>query len=89
VNTPTPFEHLVRTITQARTPQTTDTQQQRWRHFERLLVGYVKSHHIDVINEAGMPVIEVVRFREGEESVVTSRISIEHLARFLVRELAP
>jgi hypothetical protein len=58
-----------------------------WRTFERRLIDYLESYHIDVINEAGTPVIEVVRFREGEEEVVTARVSLEHLARFLAREI--
>jgi hypothetical protein len=58
-----------------------------WRTFERRLINYLESYHIDVLNEAGMPVVEVVRFWEGEEEVVTTHLSIEHLARFLAREI--
>jgi hypothetical protein len=59
-----------------------------WRILERLLISCLNSYGVHIINEAGMPTVEVVRFQEPEE-VVTARISLEHLARFLARELAP
>lgn len=57
-----------------------------WRAIERLLVDYLQSYRVPVLDEAGMPVLEVVRFREPEE-IVTARISLEHLANFLAQEI--
>ena len=51
-----------------------------------MLIGYFKTHRVDVLDAAGDPVLQVVRHFEAEEPI-TARVSLEHLARHLVDEI--
>ena len=57
-----------------------------WRRVERVLIAFFKSYGFHVGDAAGEPFVEIVRWREPDE-VVTSKFSLEMLAKLLVAEL--
>jgi hypothetical protein len=57
-----------------------------WRRVERALVAFFKSYGVHVSDIAAEPFVEGVRWREPEE-VVTSKCSLEVLAKLLVEEV--
>jgi hypothetical protein len=63
-----------------------------WHWFERVLVVFFTSHRIYITDVAGMPVVEVVRYREASEiaeadEIATASLSLEHLAKPLEEHL--
>jgi hypothetical protein len=81
----TPFEQLVHVIYRARPVSAQPRADGRL--IERLLISYLKSHRVEILDVAGEPILRVVRHYEAEEAIVT-KISIERLAKFLVGEIA-
>ena len=63
-----------------------------WRLFERVLIDFFTSQRIYITDVAGMPVIEVIRYREASEideadEIATASLSLEHLAKHLEEHL--
>jgi hypothetical protein len=59
-----------------------------WRLIEQALVAFFKSHRVYLVYVAGMPVVEVVRYREAHEigeadEIITASLSLEHFAKYL------
>jgi hypothetical protein len=59
-----------------------------WRLTEQALVAFFISHRVHPVNVAGMPVVEIVRYREANEigeadEIVTVSLSLEHFAKYL------
>ena len=59
-----------------------------WRLIEQALAGFFISHRVCLVYVAGMPVVEVVRYREANEigkadEIVTASLSLEHFAKYL------
>jgi hypothetical protein len=62
-----------------------------WRLVERKLIRFFASHLIHMGDVAGMPVLEVVRYREVSEidetdEITIASLSLEHLAKHLAEE---
>jgi hypothetical protein len=57
-----------------------------WRRVERVLIAFFKSYGFHVGDVAAEPFVEGVRWREPDE-VVTSKCSLETLAKLLVEEI--
>lgn len=58
-----------------------------WRRIERVLIAFLGSHRIHIVDIAGMPAIEIIRCWEGDEAS-TVTLSIEALAKHLAQEIA-
>jgi hypothetical protein len=59
---------------------------------ERILVAFFTSHRIYITDVAGMPIVEVIRYREASEideadEIATASLSLEHLAKNLEEHL--
>ena len=71
----TPFENLVHTILYSKPVAAPRAD---WRRVERMLIGYFKTHRVDVLDAAGDPVLQVVRHFEAEEPI-TARVHLSIL----------
>lgn len=72
------------------TPKTVPGQEQR--RIECLLIDYLESHHIDLLDRCGQRAFDVVRFHEpvANDQISIwglSELSVTDLAKYLAREL--
>jgi hypothetical protein len=56
------------------------------RHVECVLVDYLRSIRVAILDLAGEPHVHLVRYFEGEEATI-AKLSIERLAEYLAREI--